>query len=143
MSGVTIRAAYTANQDGPSDLFNPYTDALTFVMRLSVEQAVIDRGDWANFEAVFQIIDPTRESVVLNAVLPVGNFSWGRHFWISKGTNWGPASGWSTARSWGLQWGWRRDYSGNASIFGFRGIFKAYYGEDGSGRLSTEDFAVF
>ncbi|NIM94236.1 MAG: hypothetical protein GTO18_11065 [Anaerolineales bacterium] len=141
MNGITIRAVQTANQTGVDvDVFDPFRDALTLVMRLTVDDEVIDRGDWSSFEAVFQIIDPARESVVVNSIMREG-FRWSS-FWISKGRNWGPASGWTTAERWGLDWGWYRDLSGNASVFGFRGIFKAYYGEGGSGSLSTEDFAV-
>jgi hypothetical protein len=140
MNGVTIRAVETANQDGPADIFNPFVDALTLVMRISVDQSVIDRGDRSFFEAAFQILDPSEEAVLINTIMR-DSFNWGRHFWISKGRNWGPAP-WETPEFWGLDWGWGPDLSGNASVFGFRGIFKAYYSVGGSGSLATEDFAV-
>lgn len=142
MNGVTVRAVETKDQSGENvDLFDPFRDALALVMRLSVDQDVIDRGDNSFFEATFQILDPAREDVLVNSIMR-NDFEWGRHFWISKGNNWGSPSEWTTPEDWGLEWGWRRNLSGNASVFGFRGIFKAYYSENGSGSLSTEDFAV-
>lgn len=101
---IDIAGIGTSSQAGSQVVFLRNTDALTFVMSLVASQQLVDSG--RKFDANFQIIDVLTNTVKRNDWWNNSAFSWGTHFWISKGNNWGPnPSDYDTPAKWGLNAG--------------------------------------
>lgn len=137
MPELTITSVHTASQhSSQATLFHPFDDALTLVMHLVASQDLMDVQD-PHFEAAFQIINPRTNQVDIHQTW-FHSFAWGRFFWISLGNNWGPSSSdYTTPYRWGLNW-----TPANTSIFGFRGLIKAYSWQGESGLQSLDAFDV-
>jgi hypothetical protein len=131
---TNLRTMSQSNQN--ATLFNPFADALALTMDLTASADLIALPS-SSLSAIFQIIDPRTNSVVVNRTWTTP-FKWGRWFWISMGNNWGPPSDYQTPSRWGLSWG-------QNSVFGFRGIVKALYiptRPPGSGWRAVDAFDV-
>lgn len=98
---ISIASVRTSSQAGTQTVFLRSTDALAFVIHLAASQALVDSG--RKFDANFQIIEFATNTVKRNVWWRNINFSWGTHFWISQGNNWGPNPGdYTTPEKWGL-----------------------------------------
>lgn len=101
---IDIASVRTSSQAGAQQVFLRSTDALTLVMDLVASSALVSSG--RKFDANFQIIDFLTNAVKVNQWWRDIGFSWGTHFWISQGNNWGPnASDYTTPAKWGLNTG--------------------------------------
>ena len=124
MATIRITSLRTLNQYNQDVRFFRRQDALSLTMFISASANLLTPPEpQANltipvFDAVFQIIDPLTDTVIVNERWEGHEFTWGGSFFISAG-NWsGPsASDYSTPERWGLSNG----------IFGFRGIVLAYW----------------
>lgn len=124
MAAIRVDSLGTVNQRGENTtIFGP-GDALALTIDITASQDLATPSDpqfMGFFEAVFQIIDPLSDTVVVNETW-LSAFEWGPDFWISMGNNWGPAEGdFDTPRRWGL-----RVTQDAGNVFGFRAIVKAY-----------------
>jgi hypothetical protein len=98
---IGISRVYTASQAGAQNVFLRNLDALTFIINIQASQALINTG--RRFNANYQIIEHSTNTVKRNVWTNNSAFSWGTHFWISQGNNWGPnASNYTTPAKWGF-----------------------------------------
>ncbi|MGB2696303.1 MAG: hypothetical protein WBD28_00420 [Candidatus Zixiibacteriota bacterium] len=137
MLELKIERIQTKNQRGENaTLFDPFGDALTLIMDIKASPDLMDLPK-PMFMAVFQIIDPLTDIVVVNQTW-LHEFQWGPNFWISMGNNWGPdPSDYTTPKRWGLEW-WKT----GSGVFGFRGIIKAYSSQKEKGMITVDAFDV-
>lgn len=135
MPTLRIRGLRTVNQrQENATLFHPFGDALSLTLDLSASPDLLALRQ-ASFSAEFQIFDPHLHKVVVTSYYG-DTFNWGPYFWISKGINSGPPTGYQTPYKWGLNW------TAN-SIFGFRGIVRAQYiPAPGDGWTSVEGLSI-
>lgn len=97
---VAITRVRTASQAGTQETFRRTGDALALVLDVAASQDLVDSG--LRFDANFQILDYQTNTVRRSVWTRNSAFSWGTHFWISQGNNWGPASDYTTPEKWGL-----------------------------------------
>lgn len=135
MPFLRIDGLRTVNQQGQDvTLFDPFDDALSLTLDFHASPDLLALPD-AHMSAEFQIFDPHLHTVVVHSYWGT-YFNWGEYFWISKGNNWGPPSSYQTAEAWGLNWI-------ASSVFGFRGIVRAFYTPSpGAGSVTVDAFDV-
>ena len=75
-------------------------DALALTMDLSATQDLLNLG--LTYDAMFQIIDPKTNQARSTTWSRNLRFQHGQAWWISRGTNWGSSSEWTTPERWGL-----------------------------------------
>lgn len=97
---VSISGARTSSQAGTQTAFLRTTDALALVLDVVASQDLVSSG--RRFDANFQILDYQTNAVRRSVWTRNSAFSWGTHFWISQGNNWGPAGSYTTPEKWGL-----------------------------------------
>jgi hypothetical protein len=117
---VAISGARTASQAGTQNVFRRTTDALALVLDVVASQDLVNAG--LRFDANFQIIEFTTNTVRRNVWTRNSPFSWGTHFWISQGNNWGPASAYTTPEKWDLPVGVYA-LRGTIEVLGGPGVF--------------------
>lgn len=97
---VALSGVRTASQAGAEVTFSRTGDALALVLDIAASQELVDSG--LRFDANFQILDYSTNTVRRSAWTRNSPFAWGTHFWISQGNNWGPPASYTTPEKWGL-----------------------------------------